>query len=172
MNVFNGTNKFAGYYQAFSGGKAAVKIKRANDNTEATIDEGFMVNSYTISAARGVGLMRFMNTDGAVAQLGLLQGGLTLQGLVGTVEGFKKLLGGTSDNESDVCNQLVITISAAGGYTKCDETGKETKVNADAQFVLSGGIVTNVSLGGQLDTQGILTQTGSVTIQFTQFEIK
>ena len=169
MNVFNGTNKFAGYYQAFSGGKATVKIKRANDNSEVSIDEGFMVNQYQIGASRGVVLNRFLNMDGAVAQVGTVNGSLTLNGLIGTVEGFKKLLGG---NGSDVCNQLVVNISASGGYTKCDENGMEIKVNGDAQFVISGGIVTGIALSGAIDQNGIMMQAGSVTIQFTQLEIK
>lgn len=170
MNVFNGTNKFAGYYQAFSGGKATVKIKRANDSSEVSIDEGFMVNTYNIAAGRGVVLNRFLNMDGAVAQVGTVSGSLSLSGLIGTVEGFKKLLGG--EGKSDVCNQLVITINAAGGYTQCNENGTETKVNGDAQFVISGGIVTNVNLSGAIDQSGIMMQTGSVAIQFTQLEIK
>lgn len=172
MNVFNGTNKFAGYFQAFSGGKAAVKIKRANDASDAvTIDEGFMVNSYTIQAGRGLVINRFLNMDGAVAQVGNLTGTLQLQGLVGTVSGFKKLLGGDSGN-SDVCNQLVVTITASGGYTKCTETGEEIKVNSDAQFVIAGGFVSGFSLSGQIDQAGVMTQTGSVSMQFTQLEIK
>ena len=85
MNVFNGTNKFAGYYQAFSGGKATVKIKRANDSSEVSIDEGFMVNTYNIAAGRGVVLNRFLNMDGAVAQVGTVSGSLSLSGLIGTV---------------------------------------------------------------------------------------
>lgn len=172
MNIFNGTNKFAGYYEAFNGEKATVKIKRANSTSEESIDNGFLVNVYSIGATRGVVINRFMNLDGAVAQVGTLNGTLQLQGLIGTAEGFKQLLGGSTGGSNDVCNQLVITISAAGGYTKCDGNGNSTKVNEDATFVLSGGIVNQVAITGQVDQNGIMMQSGSVSVQFTQLELK
>lgn len=171
MNVFNGTNKFAGYFQAFSGGKAAIKIGRKSAGTGSAIDEGFMVSQYQITAQRGVQLQRFLNVEGVVAQVGILNGGLSLSGLIGTAEGFKKLLGG-DNNGNDVCDQLTITITADSGYTKCDENGKATTVNKSAEFVVSGGIVTGVQLTGQVDQAGILMQTGNVTIQFTGLELK
>ena len=172
--IFNGSNTYAGFYEAFKGGEASVSIARGKGGN-ANIGNGFLVQQYVIQAQRGVNTLRFVNTTDLAAQIGALQGTCQLVGLIGTKADFTKLLtGGTAGNGdgSDVCSPVMVTIKGAGGYQKCDENGTATAADGSVTFVASGGIVTGVNITGQIDQNGVLMQQGTVTFTFTKLEIK
>jgi hypothetical protein len=167
--VFNSTNQYAGFYQTFSGGDVAITIGRASGGStraDSEAGEGFMVSQYAISFNRAVSTQRFLNMKEVVAILGAGQGTIQLSGLVGKLEAFQKLLMGSNNDKEDICNQLVVTITDASTMEKC--SGGTPKAGT---IRCSGGIVQGIQLGGTMDNQGVLMQTGSVVIQFTQLEI-
>lgn len=172
--IFNGSNTYAGFYEAFKGGDASVTIARGKGGN-ANIGNGFLVQQYTIQAARGVNTLRFVNTTDLAAQIGALQGNCQLVGLIGTKGDFTKLLtGGTAGNGdgSDVCSPITVTIKGAGGFQKCDASGKVVAAGDSVTFRASGGIVTGVNITGQIDQNGVLMQQGTVTFTFTKLEIE
>lgn len=168
--IFNSTNQYAGYYQTFSGGDTAITIKRATggEEVDAKGGDGFMVSQYQVQFARNVNIQRFLNMEQAVAIVGAGQGTMQLTGLVGTLDAFQRLLLGSDNTKEDVCNQLTIEIKDASSFNKCvDNNG----TSQSGTIRCSGGIVQGIQLGGQIDQAGVLMQTGSLTIQFTQLDI-
>ena len=169
VNVFGGTNVYAGYYEAYKGGEASVSISRGSGGS-ANIGKGFLVQQYQIQAQRGVNILRFCNTTDLAAQVGALQGTCQLTGLIGTKEDFAKLLAGEGTG-SDICNPLTITINGQGGFQKCTQNGSESSDEA-IEFIISGGIVSSFNITGQIDQNGVLMQQGTVTFTFTQLELQ
>lgn len=167
--IFNGSNEYAGYFEAFKGGDAAVTIARGT-KSETNVGEGFLVQQYTIQAQRGVNNLRFLNTPKVAAQVGALQGTCQLVGLLGTKKQFENLLtGGTAGD--DICSPLVVTIKGSGSFQQCVD-GKATASTNSITFVASGGIVQGVTVTGQVDQNGVLLQQGTVTFSFTKLELK
>lgn len=171
--IFNSSNKYAGFFQAFSGGEAAIRISRAtggNTTVSADAGDGFMVSQYQVRFERGVSTQRFLNMSEIVAMLGIGNGVVELTGLVGSIESFERLLTGSTSGEEDICNQLTIEITPSSSYSKCTDN-RTSATSYKGTIRCSGGIVRGIALGGTIDQQGIMMQTGSVTIQFTQLDI-
>lgn len=170
--IFNSSNTYAGFYQTYAGGEAAIRISRSAGGTAVDVDsdagDGFMVNQYRATFTRQVGQLRFLNMKEIVGTLGAGQGALTLTGLVGRLEDFEKLLLGSNNDTEDICNQLVIEITDMSSMVACTN-GQANK--AKGTIRCSGGIVQGIELGGQIDASGVLMQTGNLTIQFTQLDI-
>ena len=173
VSIFNGTNEYAGFFESYRGGEAAVTITRGTGEGSA-VDEGFMVQQYQITAQRGVNTLRFLNMNKVVAQVGAVQGTCQLTGLVGTKEAFAKLLaGGSEGTAQDICDSLTVTIEASSGFNKCDSiTPGATMASPNpVKFIASGGIVSAVQITGQIDQNGVMLQTGTVSITFTKLEM-
>lgn len=170
--VFNSTNTYAGFYQTYSGNDAAITISRSNGGSSVTADalegEGFMVSRYAIKFQRNVSIQRFLNMNSVVGIIGAGNGAMQLDGLVGKLESFQRLLMGSNSDVEDICNQLTIEIKDNSSLVKCSD-GKQ--VGSTGTIKCSGGIVTSIDLGGQIDQSGVLLQSGSLTVQFTQLEI-
>ena len=156
--IFNSDPKFAGYQEAYTGKGAMVSFDVAGANAAS----GFMVQQYTAVIARQVGMLRFLNVDGVVAQCGAPQGTVTLTGLIGTKDAFDALLKSTP-----VCgNGLTITIKGTTGFTACSGSG--TASNAEEiTLIASGAILQNVSVTGQSDSNGVILQTANITFQIS-----
>ena len=168
--IFNATNQYAGFYQAYSGTDTAITISRAgySQTVDAEDGEGFMVSQYEVVFQRNVGIQRFMNMKAAVANIGIGNGSMRLTGLVGRAEAFKKLLVGSDDNKEDICSQLTVQINEGSSFVSCTGNNAANKAGA---IKCSGGIVSGIQLGGQIDQAGVLLQTGSLTITFTGLEL-
>ena len=170
--IFNSSNTYAGFYQTYTGGEAAIRISRSAGGAAVEVDadagNGFMVSQYQATFQRQVGQLRFLNMKEIVGTLGAGQGTVTLTGLVGRLEDFEKLLLGSSNDTEDICNQLVIEITDMSSMVECTN-GKSKKTKGTIRC--SGGIVQGIQLGGQIDASGVLMQTGNLTIQFTQLDI-
>ena len=165
--IFNGTKEFAGYFEAFSGGKSAVKIGKAGD-----VGSGFMVSQYTATAARPVSMQRFMNVEGVVANIGTVQGTVQLTGLIGAKDDFIKLV---ESSNSGVCGeQLTVEIDASSGFTKCDSiSGTEYEGGGgETKIICSGAILSQIQLTGQVTQDGVVLQQGTLVLQFTALEVK
>ena len=169
MGIFNSTNKISGFYQAFSGTKAAINIARASGGGSVEAGAGFMVNRYSVSFGRNVSIQRFLNVKDNVAMVGTGTGTCRLEGLLGKLADFKRLLVGTGSSE-DICNQLILTIEDSSAFTKC--SGDAAEKSSDKRLIkCSGGIITSITLGGQIDQAGVLMQTGSLDLTFTDLEL-
>lgn len=196
FDVFNGVSGFSGFYKPntdgldtairFVRGNSASISKTANkwakdigkvtlgnkegEKAEGNIDDGFLAQSYQVQWGRGVTMQRVLNKNKPIAMVGVGSGNLSITGLLGTYEGFKKLLGLDSDetNTEDLCNPLNALIACGNGFNACADDG-ETSVTVKAEegllLILTNIITASFNLGGQYDQNNILMQTGSVQFQ-------
>ena len=174
-SLFNGTSKYAGYMEAFRGGKAEIQVYRKSASGEGArtkIGEGFMVSGYNAQFQRDVTLNYFLNIEDAVALIGRGTGTLSLQGMIGRLEDFDNLLGNTDAGE-DICNMLVVEITGATNFQKCttDASGATTTSSGSGTIICAGGIITGVTLAGQVQQNGQTLQQGSLAIKFTEMKL-
>ena len=166
-NVFNGSDSYVGFIQAYTGKNASVTISKNSSSKELT--SSFLVDRFAIGFARNVSTRTFLNVSGRVAMLGLPQGTIDLSGLVGAADDFKEFLG-TSDNVA--CELLTITVDASNGYKSCEGNGNTTTSSKPVKFICSGALVDNIAMGGQSDgSSGISMVTASVRLVFTKLQL-
>jgi hypothetical protein len=192
--IFNGASNYAGYIQSWKGGRSAIRIIRAADNTESAINtafdaliaksnkvteiekginDGFMVNSYQIGFQRTVQNQYFLNVEGAVAILGRGQGQITLSGLVGKADALAKLLGSTEKTtgtlKDDFCTPLCIMVS---GTTQMNECPKKSDINSGAVFLCGNVVVQSFTITGQTQADGAEIQSANIVGTFTRLNMK
>lgn len=165
-NVFSGSDSFVGFIQAYSGKNASVTISKNGSSKELT--GSFLVDTFSCDFARSVSLKSFLNVSGRVGLIGLPQGTIALQGLMGSPEDFKEFLG-TEDNVA--CDLLTVTIEATNGYKSCSGNGNTTTSSKPCKFVCSGCLIQGLRMGGQSQEGGLTLVTASVQMQFTKLQI-
>ena len=194
--VFSGAPNYAGYIESWKGGRASIRVARADANTQEAlaaavteawsgadksakdVNKGFMVNSYQVSFQRTVQNQYFLNIEDAVAILGRGQGTVTLTGLVGSAEDFATLLGAsktggtTGTITDDFCKPLIIMIS---GTTQVNDCATRTAANGTGDgttFICSNVIINNFAVTGQTQADGAEMQVANITATFTNLEMK
>lgn len=172
MAVFNSGNNIAGYFQTYKGGKAAISVfRKSKGGSGDSVGSGFMVSQYNVAFQRAVALQRFLNLKDSVAIVGAGNGTIQLTGLVGKLEDFNELLGDSGDMSKDICDPLYVRITDSSSFAACEGTGADS-ANSSGDIICGNCIVTGVNLGGQIDQNGVIMQTGSLTLTFNELEIK
>lgn len=162
MSIFTSTPGYAGYYGPITGMGAVISFGRGrpSDGTGTSLDNGFLCDQYTINWARPANAKRFLNVKNPVAIVGYGNGTLTLTGLVGTYDGFQKLIGG-SGSDNDVCSPLYCLIQASNHYKSCDSDVSSGNTGVDWEcFNL---LLSNIAVTGQVQDNGVLFQQANVT---------
>ena len=164
-DIFNKSNGYAGFYGPVSG-DLELTIARANNNTNVTANTGFLADGYNIAWGRSVQIKRVFNNDMPIAIVGYGQGTVTIQGLIGSKEGFESIVGGAED----VCNPLTISIKSASGFSSC--TGSQAKAQ-NVNIVLTGCLLASVNVQGQIESQsGTRLQQANVVFNIGGFTLE
>lgn len=191
--VFSGAPNYAGYIESWKGGRASIRVARADSNTKDAIaaavtkvwkgedknakdvNKGFMVNQYQVSFQRTVQNQYFLNIEDAVAILGRGQGTVTLTGLVGSAEDFATLIGASKTGGTttdDFCKPLIIMISGTTQVNDCATRNATNGTGDGTTFICSNVIINNFSVTGQTQADGAEMQVANISATFTNLEMK
>lgn len=181
MKVFSGNAGYAGFYgPSATGNDVTLTIARASqegDGKNALANNGFLADTYSIQWGRAVNVRRVFNNNKPIAVVGFGQGTITLQGLIGTYEGFKTIIGGdasgSTEGNKDLCDPLTITVKGSGSYNACQaDGGIASGTQGGVNFILTGCLLSTINVTGQIETQsGTLLQTANVVFSVGGFEI-
>lgn len=180
MKVFSGNTGYSGFYGPnASGNDVSLTIARASDSEngiEALANTGFLADSYGIQWGRSVNIRRVFNNNKPIAVVGFGQGSITLQGLIGSFEGFKTITGGSSgsssDGNKDLCDPLIITIKGSGSYNECKGNAVSLDNHGGVEFTLTGCLLSTIAVTGQIESQsGTMLQQANVVFNIGGFEI-
>ena len=178
MKIFSGSPGYAGFYGPNpTGTDVTLMIARAsnaNYSKDALANQGFLADTYQIQWGRSINVRRVFNNNKPIAVVGFGQGTITLQGLLGTYEGFENIVGAndTSANE-DLCDPLTITISGASTYNACEDKGEVNSTTTQGpEFKLTGCLLSNINITGQIETNtGALLQQATAVFSIGGFEM-
>lgn len=165
-NIFNGATKVSGVFEGFSGGKALLYFARgANINNidsavadSNKLDQGFLVEAYTIDFRRGVQPRRFLNDDGIYYNVGFGTGAINLRGIVGKKTALDNIL---SSGNDDICNPLTIIVFP-NFFSECAD-GKTNAGDQSLAYVCGQCMAANINLTGNVDPQGITQNGGTLS---------
>nr|DAQ19013.1 MAG TPA: hypothetical protein [Herelleviridae sp.] len=151
-----------------SGGNTITFSNLQNGTSSYTLQNGYLIDGYSIGWQRSIQLKRVFNRNNRVAIVGYGQGQLSLSGLIGRADDFEQLMDATSGE--DVCNLPVCTIEANSGFKTCSSDGSSSDSGASV-IKVSGLLHAQIQITGQIQDNGILLQTCNMTFAISGVEI-
>lgn len=151
-----------------SGGNTITFSNLQNGTSSYTLQNGYLIDGYSIGWQRSIQLKRVFNRNNRVAIVGYGQGQLSLSGLIGRADDFEQLMDATSGE--DVCNLPVCAIEANSGFKTCSSDGSSNDSGASV-IKVSGLLHAQIQITGQIQDNGILLQTCNMTFAISGVEI-
>lgn len=163
--IFNGVEGFSGFFEAFSGDDVTISFARGNATPDTIdTDAGFLVQSYTAQWTRPVTIDHVLNRKKPVALLGVGQGALQIQGLVGTPEGLAKIM-----QANELCEPLTAIIRGAANFKSCEGTGTGNK---SCVITLGNVLPQGITVSGSSQNQGINLQSANASFLFGSMSVE
>lgn len=160
INIFNGVTGFSGFYKAYDGNLTAIAFQRAG--SMQLLDASFLVQSISITWNRSIQLQRVLNNTKPIAMVGVGNGSLTLQGMIGTYGAFAALV--EDDSKENVCKPLSAVIASGTGFVGCAADGKQAELSG-VGINLSNLLLTGISYNHQFAQGDIMMQTANLSFQ-------
>ena len=163
--IFNGVEGFSGFFEAFSGENVTISFARGNATTDTIdTDAGFLVQSYNAQWTRPVSIDHVLNRKKPVALIGVGQGSLQIQGLVGTPDGLSKIM-----QANELCEPLTAIIRGAANFKACEGVGTGS---GSCVITLGNVLPQGIAISGSSQNQGINLQSANATFLFGSMSVE
>lgn len=164
--ILNASNIQTGFIVDPYAGNTGDEIITFGTTTSKEINNlAMLVDSVVVSFQQPTARKFFLNTKKSAYIRGFGNGTLTVTGLLGASDGFKKIFG--SGDELSPCNDNLTATLSTASLKDCDKT----KDADTCEFTLGGLVPTSLQITASVQDNGVVYYQANATFLFTSLEL-